>query len=309
MKVLITGAEGQLGETLIKTKPPEIINKEIILISLSKKDLDLSNELSCKELIKKHNPDWVVNCGAYTSVDKAESQKEIANAVNARGPYYLAKYLKEINGKLIQISTDFVFNGESNKAYEIDHPIDPINAYGESKAQAERYLTKKEYEFENIFIIRTSWVVGNTGKNFFLTMLKLISEKEIIKVVNDQIGCITSLDNLSKVCWKLIKLKEDSVKIPNILHFSDSGICTWYDVARSIFELAAEKELILNEPKINPVDSDYFNLPAKRPSFSLLNSQETYNLFQFTPTHWRKSLDILLDSLDDKFLNKLKKYE
>ena len=307
MKVLITGAEGQLGKTLIKKKPVEIFNKEIRLIYLSKKELDLSNELSCKELIKKYSPDWVINCGAYTSVDKAESQKEIANAVNSKGPYYLAKYLKEIKGKLIQISTDFVFNGESNKAYEIDHPIKPINAYGESKAQAERYLTKKEYNFENIYIIRTSWVIGNVGKNFFLTMLKLISEKKIIKVVNDQIGCITSLDNLAKVCWEIIKLKEESVNIPGILHFSDSGICTWYDVARSIYELAAEKKLILNEPKIDPVDSNYFNLPAKRPNFSLLNSQETYNLLQFTPTHWRKSLDILLDSLDDKFLKNLKK--
>ena len=296
MRILITGAQGQLGRTLKKTNPQIIVNKQISLIFKSKNELDLSDEYSCRDVIKTYKPAWIINCGAYTSVDKAESEKKIAFNVNGRGPYFLAKYLKEIGGKLIQISTDFVFDGESNKAYKTNHPLKPLNVYGESKAMAENLLTCKESEFDNIFILRTSWVVGNIGNNFYLTILKLISKKKEIRVINDQIGCITSLDNLAKVCWELIAMKENSLNLPNILHFSDSGICTWYDVARAIFELASEKNLIRNYPNIIPVSSEYFNLPAKRPNFSLLDSQETYKLLGFNPTHWRKSLDILLDS-------------
>jgi len=298
MRILVTGAQGQLGRTLKKTNPKKIVNKQISLIFKSKNELDLSDEYSCREVIKKYKPEWIINCGAYTSVDKAESEKNIAFNINGRGPYFLAKYLKKIGGKLIQISTDFVFDGESNKAYNIDHPLKPINVYGESKAMAENLLTNKESDFDNIFILRTSWVVGNIGNNFYRTILKLISEKKEIRVINDQIGCITSLDYLAKVCWDLISIKQNSIIVPKILHFSDSGICTWYDVARGILELASEKNLIKNHPNIIPVSSNDFNLPAKRPNFSLLNSQETYKLLGFTPTHWRKSLDILLDSSD-----------
>ena len=296
MRILITGAKGQLGRTLKKTNPKMIINKKISLIFKSKNELDLSDEYSCRDVINKYKPEWIINCGAYTSVDKAESEKEIAFNINGMGPYFLAKYLKNIGGKLLQISSDFVFDGESNRAYKTDHPLKPINVYGESKAMAENLLTNKESNFENIFILRTSWVVGNIGNNFYRTILKLISEKKEIRVINDQIGCITSLDYLAKVCWKLIEMKENSFNVPKILHFSDSGICTWYDVARAIFELASEKNLIRNHPNIIPVSSEYFNQPAKRPNFSLLNSLETYKVLGFTPTHWRKSLDILLDS-------------
>ena len=296
MRILITGAQGQLGRTLKKTAPNKIINKQITLIFKSKNELDLSDEKSCRDVIKKYKPEWIINCGAYTSVDKAEFEKKITFKINGMGPYFLAKYLKDIGGKLVQISSDFVFDGESNKAYNTDHPLRPINVYGESKAMAENLLTSKESNFDDIFILRTSWVVGNIGNNFYRTILKLISEKKEIRVINDQIGCITSLDYLAKVCWELIEMRENSLNVPNVLHFSDSGICTWYDVARAVLELASEKNLIRNYPNIIPVSSEYFNQPAKRPNFSLLNSQETYKLLGFTPTHWRKSLDILLDS-------------
>ena len=243
MRILITGAQGQLGRTLKKTNPKKIMNKQISLFLKSKNELDLSDEYSCREVIKKYKPEWIINCGAYTSVDKAESEKKIAFNINGRGPYFLAKYLKEIGGKLIQISTDFVFDGESNRAYKIDHPLKPINVYGESKAMAETLLKSKELDFDNIFILRTSWVVGNIGNNFYRTILKLISNKKEIRVINDQIGCITSLDYLAKVCWEIIAIKEKLSNVPNVLHFSDSGICSWYDVARSILELASEKKI------------------------------------------------------------------
>lgn len=301
MKILITGVSGQLGQHLILKKPSKINSEEINIIGTSKKELDLSKESECRELIFKINPDWVINCGAYTSVDKAESEKEIANLINGKGPYFLAKSLSEIGGKLLHISTDFVFDGKNNEAYEIDHPLNPINVYGESKALAEKLLIS-ENNFGNIYVLRTSWVLSNLGKNFFLTILNLLSKKDLIHVVNDQIGCITSAGNLAELCWKIIKTEKEGVVIPKILHFSDSGICNWFDVASAIYEFSEKRNIITKKTEIIPVKSDFFNLPAKRPKFSLLNSQHTYNLFNFYPTHWRNSLESLLDSLDEEFL-------
>ena len=301
MKILITGSEGQLGKSLALTNPLKIKDDELVIFKVNKEELDLSNEFSCKYIIEKIQPDWVINCGAYTAVDKAEREKSLAFQINGNGPYYLAKYLKNHGGKLIHISSDFVFDGKSNKPIEIDHPLNPINVYGESKAYGEKLLVR-EQELNNFVIIRTSWVLSNTGKNFFLKMLKLISEKSIINVVNDQIGCITLVSNLSKVCWELIKLDSNNVELPKIIHFSDSGICSWFDVAKTIKEFALEKNLIVNNPKIIPVASDFFDLPARRPTFSLLNSQKTYDLINFTPSHWRKSISILINSWNSKFL-------
>ncbi len=296
MKILITGAEGQLGKSLALSYPSKIKDDELIIFKANKKVLDLRNKSSCKNIIEKIKPDWVLNCGAYTAVDKAESEKNLAFKVNGNGPYYLAKYLKDNGGKLIHISSDFVFDGKYNKPYEIDHPLNPINVYGESKAYGEKLLMSDQ-KLDNFLIIRTSWVLSNTGKNFFLTMLKLISDSSIINVVYDQIGCITSVSNLSKVCWELIKLHSNNVELPKIIHFSDSGICSWFDVAKAINEFALEKKILVNEPKIVPVTSDFFNLPAIRPTFSLLNSQKTYELIKFTPAHWRNSIESLINSL------------
>ena len=300
MKILITGAEGQLGKSLALSYPSKIKDDELTIIRANREVLDLSKESSCKNIIEKIKPDWVLNCGAYTAVDQAEREKNLAFKVNGNGPYYLAKFLKENGGKLIHISSDFVFDGKNNKPYEIDHPLNPINVYGKSKAYGEKLLMSDQ-NLDNFVIIRTSWVLSNTGNNFFLTMLKLISDRRLINVVNDQIGCITLVSNLSKVCWELIKLHSNNVEIPKIIHFSDSGICSWFDVARAIKEFALEKKILVNEPKIIPVSSDFFDLPAKRPNFSLLNSQKTYELINFTPAHWRKSIEILIKSLKSEF--------
>ncbi len=298
MNILITGIAGQLGQHLILKKPSKINSEEINIIGTSRRELDLGDESACRELILKINPDWVINCGAYTAVDKAESEKEIANLINGKGPYFIAKYLSETGGKLLHISTDFVFDGNNNEAYEINHPLNPINAYGESKALAEKLLIS-ENNFENIHILRTSWVLSNLGKNFFLTILNLLSKKDEIHVVNDQIGCITSAGNLAELCWKIIKAERNDIVVPKILHFSDSGICNWFDVASTIYEFSKKKNILTKKTKIIPVKSDFFTLPAKRPKFSLLNSHPTYKLFNFNPPHWRNSLDSLLDSLNN----------
>jgi len=305
MKILITGSNGQLGKALNKNKPEFCENNNFQLINTLKSDLDLGNELSCIESIKKFNPDWVINCGAYTSVDKAEFESEKAYKINSYGPYSLAKILKETGGKLIHISTDFVFDGKSNFAYKVDDKINPINTYGKTKALGETLLTKKENKFEDIFIIRSSWIISNYGENFFSKIIKLLLSKENLKIVNDQIGCITNANNLSKICWRLILKHKNNSKIPKVMHFSDSGICSWYDVANAIADEALKKRIIFKKPKIIPVKSDYFNMPAKRPNFSLLNCEKTYELFNFWAPHWRETINSLLDSLNDDLIKNL----
>ena len=301
MKVLITGSNGQLGKALNKNKNEFIKYQDIEIFNTTKSDLDLGDESSCTRLIEKYEPDWIINCGAFTAVDRAEIESEEAYKINSYGPYFLAKILKKIGGKLIHISTDFVFDGKSNKAYKVSDPVNPINTYGKTKALGEHFLMKKENNFKNIFIIRSSWIIDNRGNNFFLKIIKLLSKKENLQVVNDQIGCITNAQNLSKICWELIINQRNIPEKPMIFHFSDSGICTWYDVAIAISELAYNKRIIIKKPEIIPVDSNFFNLPAKRPNFSLLNCEKTYKFFKFHPPHWRETINDLLDSLSDDF--------
>ncbi len=301
MKVLITGSNGQLGKALNKNKNQLIKNQDIEILNTTKSDLDLGDESSCIKVIEKYEPDWIINCGAFTAVDRAETESEEAYKINSYGPYFLAKMLKKTGGKLLQISTDFVFDGKSNKAYNVSDTLNPINTYGKTKALGEHFLMKKDNNFKNIFIIRSSWIIDNKGNNFFLKILKLLSKEENLKVVNDQIGCITDANNLSKICWELIMNQSNISEKPIIFHFSDSGICTWYDVAIAISELAYDKRIILNKPEIIPVDSNFFNLPAKRPNFSLLNCEKTYKVFKFRPPHWRETINNLLDSLSEDF--------
>ena len=198
MKVLITGSNGQLGKALNKHKNELIKNQDIEIFNTTKSDLDIGDESSCTRVIEKYEPDWIINCGAFTAVDRAEIESEEAYKINSYGPYFLAKILKKTGGKLIHISTDFVFDGKSNKAYGVSDPVNPINTYGKTKALGEHFLMKKENNFKNIIIIRSSWIIDNKGNNFFLKIIKLLSKEENLKVVNDQIGCITNANNLSK---------------------------------------------------------------------------------------------------------------
>ena len=193
MKVLITGSRGQLGNQLKKTYP-----KGTIIFAPSREDLDLSNINEAKKQIKEVNPDWIINCAAYTNVDKAEIDQSMALKINAELPKMLAEVLNENGGNLLHLSTDFVFDGNENKPYKVNHDRNPLNFYGESKMQGEMAIESNLNE-EMATILRTSWVISPIGRNFLLTMIKLFKEKKIIKVVSDQIGSPTSAHNLSLI--------------------------------------------------------------------------------------------------------------
>jgi len=297
MKVLLTGSTGQLGKSIIKMK-----SKYVDLITTNREQLDLSNKLSCEDFILTEKPDWVINCAAFTAVDQAEKDIDLSREINSFAPEAFANSLNKINGKLLHISTDFVFDGEQNFPYKTNQKTNPINQYGYSKALGEDLIMKKTKGKKTSIILRTSWVISPYGKNFILTMLKLHEQRESINVVCDQIGAPTSAKHLAKVCWKIINFKEIK-KLPQILHWSDSGVASWYDIAVAVGDIGLELGLIQKKANVYPIKTIDYPTPARRPKYSLLDTFETSNFLKMDPNHWRLNL---IEILKEYKNNKLK---
>ena len=293
MKILLTGSGGQLGRSLISYKP-----KDIELVTRSKIDLNITNKKDCVKTISKYKPDWVINASAYTLVDQAEINIKEAFAVNTIGATNLATTIKDFGGNLLHFSTDFVFSGNQTKPYTPNDEISPINVYGQSKAEGEIAIKESLGQTDQAIVIRTSWLLGSVGRNFVLTILKLHKEKENISVVCDQIGSPTTTSSLARACWKLIQLKSsissNNIKFPSLLHYSDAGIASWYDLAIAIGEIGEEIGLIEKAAKVIPIPSAYYPAKAVRPNFSVLDCSITYKLLELEPLHWRSSLYQLL---------------
>ena len=286
MKVLITGSNGQLGRSLLKSKP-----KSIEVIATNSTNFNLLKINECKEFLIESKPDWIINAGAYTAVDLAESEPNKAMSINGVAPTELAKTIKKIGGKILQISTDFVFDGNSKSPYKpIDEP-NPINIYGKTKLFGERGIQEVLNNTNQYLIIRTSWVMGPIGRNFATTMLNLHKTKDNISVVSDQIGCMTSTLSLSKICWSIIKKNNlQYEKESCILHWSESGISSWFDIATEIGDLALSIKLLEKSAKVTPISSEEYITKAKRPRFSLLDSKSTKELLNIENKYWRNSL-------------------
>ena len=294
MKILLTGGSGQLGQSIINLKP---INVELIAPERSK--LDLSNAENCLQYVELERPDWIINCGAFTNVDKAESEKEDVLRINHQAPKNFSKVLATYGGKLLQISTDYVFDGHKTEPYKTDDEVNPKNIYGYSKAMAEEsikeiFLAKNSYS-----ILRTSWVVSPYGNNFIKTMLKLMDGDNEIKVVNDQIGSMTSALNLANACWEIIKTNEDyslrDLSMPPILHWSDEGIISWYQFAIAIRNIIEESGFIKNPAKIIPITSNDYAFIAKRPKYSVLSCTQTEKLLNLKRINWMTSLNTIFN--------------
>ena len=288
MKILLTGSTGQLGKSIIDSKP-----KNIDLIIADREKLDLLNPKNCESIIISGKPDWIINCAAYTNVDKAENDVELSNIVNGLGPEALAKAISKIKGNLLHISTDFVFDGEQNYAYHSKQKRNPINQYGFSKALGEKLIEKNISNNARATILRTSWLIGPIGKNFVTTMLKLHSEKDLINVVSDQISAPTFTKDLANICWDIINLKK-SEESTQILHWSDSGVASWYDIAEAIGEIGLELGILKKKAEVIPIKTKQYPSPAKRPKYSLLDTQKTSELVGRIPNHWRNNLKKLL---------------
>ena len=290
MKVIITGAAGQLGQALRRVAPAEIgaVPLELIATSRSGGDgtvpLDLADAEACRALVQEHRPDWLINAGAYTAVDKAESEPELAQAVNAGAPAAFSEALQATGGRLLQVSTDFVFNGAQGSPYRPDQPVDPLGVYGASKAAGEA-AAAGALAPERLCILRTSWVYGPVGKNFLLTMLRLMREREQLGVVADQVGCPTATAGLAQACWAVLEQG-----VSGVHHWSDAGAASWYDFAVAIAELGQAAGLLENPARINPITTADYPTPAQRPSYSLLDCTATRHALQRPPLHWREAL-------------------
>ena len=280
MKVLLTGAAGQLGQALIASTPPQVE-----LIACSRAELDLADAEACRVAVQRHRPDWVLNAGAYTAVDKAESEPELAQAVNAGAPGAFAEALAATGGRLLQVSTDFVFNGAQGSPYRPEQPLDSLGVYGATKAAGETAALK----LLGARVLRTSWVYGPVGKNFCLTMLRLHALKaaagESLGVVADQVGCPTSTLTLAAACWRAI-----SVEGPQILQWSDAGAASWYYFAVAIGELGVQAGLLERAARVKPLTTADYPTPAQRPSYSLLDCTASRAALGLEPLHWREGL-------------------
>ena len=280
MVVLVTGANGQLGQALQSIAGNY---RSIDFVFCSSSDLDITNKENCETVFNKINPDYCINTAAYTAVDKAESEPDKAQLINVFGVKNIAETCKEFDVKLIHISTDFVFDGTKNAPYnETDLP-NPKGVYGQTKLDGEKAIQEV---FSNYFIIRTSWVYSQFGKNFMKTMLRLASEREAISVVNDQIGTPTNAVDIAETLVQIILTDNQQPTTNNygIYHFSNEGQCSWYDFAKKIFEI--------NKVTINllAIPTTEFPTPAERPKYSVLDKSKIIRVFGVEIKDWKESL-------------------
>ena len=291
MKILVTGVNGQLGEQIVNICPPEYS-----LLKTTRDDLDLSNPEVCYEYILDNKPNWIINAGAYTAVDKAESEKDTAFKVNSEAPKAFSEALKKTGGKMLQLSTDFIFGGNSTNFYKIDDIPNPINYYGFSKLCGEKNALSNP---KNI-VLRTSWVYGKSGKNFLNTILslndKMISTDNNLKIVTDQIGCPTSVNSLAIICWKLIEKCSFTDNYPSIFHWRNSGVISWFDFADAIIEIAYKYKIISKKARLVPISTAEYPCPAVRPKYSVLDTSSTIEFLKIENKYWRTELEKIIES-------------
>ena len=287
MVVLVTGANGQLGQSIqfIANKYPNIQ-----FVYTDFQEMDITNIENCQAVFAKHQPHFCINTAAYTAVDKAESEFEKAHLINAVGPENLAKVCKEFNTILVHISTDFIFDGTSKVPYlETDIP-NPKSIYGQTKLDGEIAIQKN---WEKHFIVRTSWVYSQFANNFMKTMLRLASERDNLSVVNDQIGTPTNAVDLAEVLLKIItSCQTESHEVFGIYNFSNEGVCSWYDFAAAIFH---QKGI---EIDLKPIPTDSYPTPAKRPAYSVLDKTKIKKVFAIEIKDWKESLTVSLNHLN-----------
>ncbi|AIC96091.1 dTDP-4-dehydrorhamnose reductase [Shouchella lehensis] len=276
--VLITGAGGQLGHDLVNI----FSQANYQVHGLTREELDITNQDNVKSVFKEINPDIVLHSAAYTAVDKAEDDVDSAYLVNAIGTRNIAIESNKYDAKVVYVSTDYVFDGTAVEPIHEFHDVSPIGVYGRSKLAGENYIRDLCNKF---FIVRTSWVYGKNGNNFVKTMLDLSKRVENIDVVYDQIGCPTNTLDLAE---KILELT-DTNKF-GIYHISNTGSCSWYEFAQTIFKITN------NTVKVNPVSSDQFIRKAKRPKYSVLDHM-SLRINGFKPmNNWESSLEKFLQS-------------
>ena len=279
-KILVTGANGQLGKEL-----QELVSSYPLFkfVFLSKEDMPIDHFELVRNFINTLKPAVCINCAAYTAVDKAESEKDLAFQINGEAVGVLAAVCKKHKTKFIHVSTDYVFNGDATYPYTENFPTDPINVYGASKLEGEKQAMQLN---PDSVIIRTSWVYSSFGKNFVKTMMRLMKEKNEVKVINDQLGSPTYAADLAETILKVIPDWR-----PGIYNYSNEGIISWFDFALAI------KEIISSPCGVSPISTAEYPTPAKRPAYSVLDKTKIQETFNVQLKDWKTTLAICIEKI------------
>jgi len=284
--ILVTGSNGQLGSEIKELSS----NYNYNFFFTTRDDIDITSKDSIKAFCQTNNINVIINCAAYTAVDKAESDQQNADLVNRKAVKKLSIVAKELDIKLIHISTDYVFDGKNFKPYVEEYQTNPQSVYGKTKLDGENEM--RDINPKNSIIIRTSWVYSYYGNNFVKTMLRLGKEKEELGVIFDQVGTPTYAKDLAKTILDIIP-QIDNQKV-EIYNYSNEGVLSWYDFAKEIMKMAK-----LN-CKINPIETYQYPTPAKRPHFSLLNKSKIKSKFNLEIPYWKDGLDDCLKRLGER---------
>lgn len=292
MNILITGCNGQLGSELqlLQSSHPQHVfwNTDIVVADhplQPQQRLDITNQLEVEQFVTEHEIDGIINCAAYTAVDKAESDKTLCTTLNTVAPSYLAAAVEKRGGWMIQVSTDYVFDGTKHTPYlETDTPS-PDSVYGSTKLAGELGVTKF---CKRSMIIRTAWLYSSFGNNFVKTMIRLGKEKPELGVIFDQIGTPTYARDLAKVIMVAV---EQSIT-PGVYHFSDEGVISWYDFAKAIHRLAG-----ITDCRVRPLHTQEYPTPAHRPHYSVLDKSKIKQTYQIEIPYWEESLSECIQEL------------
>ena len=279
MKVLVTGAGGQLGRALLASAPPGTE-----LAGRAHGELDVADPAAVRRALDTLAPDVLVNAAAYTAVDRAESEPMAAARVNAHGPAVLAAACQECGARLVHVSTDFVFDGAASTPYACDAPTHPLGVYGRTKRDGESAALAALGE--RCLVVRTAWLYAATGRNFATTMVRLMRERGAVSVVADQVGTPTAAASLAAVLWRAIAMPS----LSGVQHYTDAGVASWYDFAVAIAEEGYAAGLFTLPVTVSPLATAEYPTPALRPAYSVLDSRRLRAALGLVAVHWRAAL-------------------
>lgn len=285
MKILVTGVTGQLGRETVLALQQRGVDAQ----GISRAEVNFSQPLQVETFFAEHAADWVINCAAYTQVDQAESDAQLAFLVNRDSAAAVARGVKQSGGRLLHVSTDFVFSGDASRPYGESDCAEPLGVYGQSKWQGEQQVRAV---LDQAIVLRTGWVYGVHGKNFVKTMLRLASDRDELRVIDDQLGSPSWTADIANAMWSLI-----SGSAAGTYHFSNEGVASWYDFAQAVLEIARQSGIGIKASRVIPIPTEDYPTPARRPAYSVLNKQKIRAELDYPIPHWRVALHNMLQEL------------
>jgi dTDP-4-dehydrorhamnose reductase len=288
LRVLLTGANGQLGRELQRTAP-----SSIDLVARGRAQLDITDGTEVERQVTLAEPEVVINAAAYTAVDLAEEHRELTFAVNAEGARNLARAAATHGARMLQVSTDFVFDGVQGRPYQPEDSTNPQTAYGASKRRGEEYVI--EASGGSAVILRTAWLYSRFGTNFATAMLRRMQAGQPLRVVADQVGTPTWARGLAEAIWRIVAMPS----LQGLHHWTDAGVASWYDFAVAIQEEALLCGLLGRAVEVQPIASTDYPTPAHRPAYSVLDKARTWSALALRPVHWRSALRSMLKELGE----------